>query len=44
MKAMVGVFIGAIIVAVVLIIISAMTIDRSNETLERTQWVERYGK
>lgn len=37
-------FIGVIIVAVILIIISAMTIDRSNETLARTQWVERYGK
>lgn len=38
------VFIGLLIVMVVLIIIGAITIQRSNETLERTQWVERYGE
>ena len=38
------VLVGLFIVAVVLIIISAITIERSNETLERTQWVERIGE
>ena len=35
------VLIAVMIVAVVLIIISQLSIDNSNAVLERTQWVER---
>ncbi len=35
------IFIGLLIVMVVLAIIGAITIKHSDETLERTQWVER---
>lgn len=38
---MIKVLIAVMIVAVVLIIISQLSINHSNEVLERTQWVER---
>lgn len=38
---MIKVLIAVMIVAVILIIISQLSLENSNETLERTQYVER---
>ena len=44
MNTILKVLIAVMIVVVTLIIISQMTINESNETLERTQWVERINR